>query len=229
MSTSEAELKQQLVDSIRMMERARLLDFNGHQSVRLPGTEYLLINSRKSSRSTLTLHDIVTIDLEGHLVDGDVEPPSEHYIHTSIYQRRPDVQSVAHTHPQWSTLFSIAHVPLRPVIIQGAVLGDVPVYDKPNLVSTRELGDELAETLGKGRAALIKAHGAVVAGGSIAQTFVLGYYLEENAYRQYMASQLGYAHSLAPEEIEVMSASVWQPKIIQKVWDNHYSKLMSER
>jgi L-ribulose-5-phosphate 4-epimerase len=222
-------LKAQLVDSIRMMERARLVDFNGHQSVRVPGyPDRVLINSRKSSRSALTVADIVMIDLEGHLLEGEVEPPSEHFIHTSIYRRRPDVQSVAHTHPQWSTLFSIARVPLRPVIIQGAVLGEVPVFDRPDLINNRALGDALAERLGDGRAVLMRAHGAVVAGGSVEEAFVLAYYLEENAYRQYMASQLGWAHALSPDEIERMAKSVWQPKIIRKVWDNHHSKLHAE-
>lgn len=52
-SSSDLEaLKARLVDSIRMMERAHLVDFNGHQSVRIPGSpDRVLINSRKSSRS----------------------------------------------------------------------------------------------------------------------------------------------------------------------------------
>lgn len=224
---TENELKHQLVDSIRMLERAKLVDFNGHQSVRIEGSDRILINSRKSSRSSLTVDDIVTIDLDGKLLEGSVEPPSEYFIHTSIYRRRPDLFSVAHIHPQWSTLFTIAQVPLRPVIIQGAVLGDIPVFPRPNLINTAELGRDLAETMGEHRGVLMKAHGAVLAGRNIMEAFVLSYYLEENAYRLYMASQLGYAHSLNEEEVEVMAKNVWVPKIVQKVWDNHYSKLQS--
>ncbi|MCL6592385.1 MAG: class II aldolase/adducin family protein [Alicyclobacillus sp.] len=219
-------LKQQLVEAIVMMEKARLLDFNGHMSARIPGTDKILINSRKSSRSALTEADIVTINLEGELLEGVDEPPSEYHIHTEIYRRRPDVGAIAHTHPQWSTLFSITQIPLRPVIIQGAVLGKVNVFQKPNLINTRELGVELAEALADHRAILMKAHGAVVAGEGIMETFVLSVYLEENAYRQYMASQLGYAHSLTDAEIAEMGRSVWQPKITKKVWDYHRAKFI---
>jgi len=218
-------LKQQLADAIQMMERARLLDFNGHMSVRVPDTEYMMINTRKSSRASVTVGDLVIIDMDGRLVEGSDEAPSEYYIHTEIYRRRPEVQSISHIHPQWSTLFSITQIPLRPVIIQGAVLGDVRIFQKPNLINTKELGEELAVALGQDCAILMKAHGAVVAGQSVVETFVLSYYLEENAYRQYMAAQLGYAHSLTEDEVKEMASSVWQPKIIQKVWNNHFSKL----
>jgi L-fuculose-phosphate aldolase len=82
------ELKQTLADAIRMMERAKITDFSGHFSARVPGTEYLMINSAKSVRSALTVDDIVTIDMDGKLVEGVDTPPMEFHIHTEIYRRR---------------------------------------------------------------------------------------------------------------------------------------------
>lgn len=113
-----AEQKQMLVDAILMMERAQVIDFNGHFSTRAVGTEHMLINSGQSVRSALTVGDIVTIDLDGNLVDGDAVPPMEFHIHAEIYRRRPDVNAVVHTHPLWSTLFSMVGQPVLPVIMQ---------------------------------------------------------------------------------------------------------------
>ena len=110
-----AELKQMLADALRMMEQAEVIDFNGHMSCRLPGTDHILINSGKSVRSALSAADIIAIDMQGKPVEGDLVPPMEFHIHTEIYRRRPDVNAVAHTHPLWSTLFSMVGERVLPV------------------------------------------------------------------------------------------------------------------
>ena len=69
---TKQQLKQSLADAILMMERAGIIDFNGHFSARLPGTEYMLINSGKSVRSALTATDIITIDMHGNPVEGKI-------------------------------------------------------------------------------------------------------------------------------------------------------------
>src|SRR5438105_15346888 len=102
------ELKQQLADALRMLERAEVIDFNGHMSCRLPGTEHVLINSGKSVRSALTADDIIAIDLDGKPGEGDVVPPMEFHIHTEIYRQSPGVNADAHTHPLAATLCSMA-------------------------------------------------------------------------------------------------------------------------
>jgi len=102
-----SELATTLADALRMLEAAEVIDFNGHMSCRVPGTGHILINSGKSVRSRITPADIIAIDMDGKPVEGDVAPPMEFHIHTEIYRRRPDVNAVAHTHPLWSTLFSM--------------------------------------------------------------------------------------------------------------------------
>ena len=219
------ELKRTLATTVRLLEKAGHIDFNGHVSARIPGSGHILINDRRSSRSSLTEKDIITMDLDGNVLDEGGEAPNEYPLHTQIYKKRSDVQAVIHTHPQWSTLFTIARVPLKPVVIQGAVLGEVPVFPKPHSISNVSIADELAETLKDHHAVLLKAHGAVLVGSSLMEAFVRSVFLEENARRQYMASQLGTAYPLEPEEIAETASFIWQPKNIQKVWDNHVSKL----
>lgn len=218
-------LKQHLVDAIRMLEMMKHIDFNGHVSVRIPKKDWILINSATASRRSLTEEDIIAIDLQGNVMEGNRRPPNEYPLHTQIYKRRKDIQAIAHTHPQWSTLFTITQTPLRPVIIQGATLGQIQVFQKSHSISNFEIADELAEKLGEYTIVLLKAHGAVITGETIIETFVRSVFLEENAYRQYMASHLGYAHSLDKEEIETMIPFLWRPQNVQKVWDYYRSKL----
>ena len=222
---NKAMLKEKIADAILMMERAEIIDFNGHFSARLPGTPHVLINSGKSVRSALTAADIVTIDMDGNLVEGDAVPPMEFHIHTEIYRRRPDVQAVAHTHPLWSTLFSMTGTPVRPVIMQAALLGEIQRFDKTASINQKALAEELATALGPHRVIMLKSHGAVVAAEGVLETFVLAVYLEETARRQYLARQLGEPAELSVADIETIRRNLWKPHLLQKVWDYHHAKL----
>lgn len=225
MTTTHLEQKQMLVDAMSMLERAQIIDFNGHFSARVPGTHHMLINSGKSVRSALTLDDIVTIDLDGNLVDGDAVPPMEFHIHAEIYRRRPDVNAVVHTHPLWSTLFSMAGKQVLPVIMQAAVIGKICQFDETASINTQPLAARLADALGEHRIVMLKSHGAVAAAEGILEAFVLAFYLEETAQRQHMASQLGDVAVLAPEQVEAIKRNLWKPHLLKKVWDYHHGKL----
>ena len=219
------QLKQSLADAILMMERAGIIDFNGHFSARLPGTDCMLINSGKSVRSALTAADIITIDMDGKPIEGADVPPMEFHIHAEIYRRRSDVHSVVHTHPLYSTLFTMAGKPILPVIMQAAVLGEIQYFDKTASINTKPLGEALATALGKHRVCVLRSHGAVAAAGGVMDAFVLGCYLEETAERQFMSSQLGEPHVLTPDEINTIGGNLWKPNLIKKVWDYHHAKL----
>jgi L-fuculose-phosphate aldolase len=220
-----SELRQMLADALRMMEQAEVIDFNGHMSCRVPGTDHVFINSGKSVRSALTAADIVEIDMDGRPVGTDVVPPMEFHIHTEIYRRRPDVQAVAHTHPLWSTLFSMAGEVVRPVTMQAAVMGPIRFFEKTASINQKALGEELAEALGPDRVIMLRSHGAVIAGADIVETFVLAIYLEETARRQYLARALGTPYALSADEVGTIGTNLRKPHLLRKVWDYHHAKL----
>jgi L-ribulose-5-phosphate 4-epimerase len=226
---SAQELKRQLADALRMLEQAEVIDFNGHMSCRLPGTPQILINSGKSVRSALMAEDIIAIDLDGKPVDGDVVPPMEFHLHTEIYRRRPDVNAVAHTHPLWSTLFSMAGERVQPVTMQAAVMGPIQFFDKTASINQKSLGEELAEALGPHRVVMLKSHGAAVVGADIVEAFVMGIYLEETAKRQYMARAIGTPYALTAAEVDKIGANLRKPNLFKKVWDYHHAKLRTQR
>ena len=223
-----AELRQQLADALSMMERAEVIDFNGHMSCRLPGTDHLLINSGKSVRSNLAASDVIEIDLDGNPVGHEVVPPMEFHLHSAIYRRRPEVNAVAHTHPLWSTLFSSAGEKVQPVTMQAAVMGPVQTFAKTASINQRPLAEELAEALGPHRVIMMRSHGAVTVGADIVEAFVLAIYLEETARRQYLARAIGTPYALAAAEVETIGTNLRRPHLLRKVWDYHHAKLRRE-
>jgi L-fuculose-phosphate aldolase len=217
-------LRKQLALALRMLERHGTIDFNGHFSARLPGRAGLLINAADSVRSNIRPEDFIAIDPDGRPLDGSRTPPMEFHLHAQIYLRRPDVHAVVHTHPLWSTVLTTAGQPWLPVTMQAAVLGSVPTFAKTASINSAALGQELAETLGSGKVALLRRHGAVSAAASVVDAFVQAVYLEENAHRQYLAAQIGTPEPLSAEECATIGRNLSRPALLQKVWDFHAAK-----
>lgn len=221
---SEPGQRQLLVDMIRMLERAAIIDHNGHCSARRDAASFY-INSGASVRGALTTGDIVTVDLDGNLIEGGARPPLEFHIHSEIYRRRPDVGAIAHTHPQWSTFLSMTGKPFKVVYAQASLLGDIPLMDSPLSINTKPMGETLAAILGDGAAVMLKAHGVVVAGADVLECFAMAAYVEENAYRQYMAMQIGEPYVFSAEEQRVSREKLKAPSLLRKTWDHYRSKL----
>lgn len=222
--TEQAPVKASLAEAIRVLARAEIIDHSGHASIRRDSGSFY-INSGASVRGAVTADDIVAVDLTGALVEGTARPPLEFHIHSEIYRARPDVTVVMHTHPKWSTYLTMTGMPYQPVFGQGVLLGDVPVLDSPLSVNNKAAGERLAATLGRGQAVLLKSHGAVVAAADLFECFALTVYLEENAYRQYMALQIGTPYVFSESEREACRANLRSPALFKKAWDHYRSKL----
>lgn len=222
---SVQDLKQQLADALSMMERAEVIDFNGHMSCRLPLSDHILINSGKSVRSNLSAADIIEIDMDGNPVGHEVTPPMEFHLHTAVYRARPDVNAVAHTHPVWSTLFSSAGQGVEAVTMQAAVMGPVQSFAKTASINEPGLAREVAQALGPHRVLMLRSHGAVTVGPDIVEAFVLAIYLEETARRQYLARAIGKPYVLSDAEVEKIGTNLRRPHLLRKVWDYHLAKL----
>jgi L-fuculose-phosphate aldolase len=219
------ELKQQLVDGIRMLEAADIIDYNGHASIRLD-EGHMLINAGNCQRSRLTTADICTIDMDGRVQGAATgKPPLEFHLHAGIYRARPDVKAVVHAHPKWSTYLTMTGTPYAPVYAQGSLVYPVPVLDSPNSINNREMADRLAATLGERPAALMKSHGAVTVGASLVEAFVLANYMEENAHRQYMALQIGTPYAFNLHELALCREKLWNAALFQRAWDHFKAKL----
>ena len=206
---SVERLKWEVVTCTRLLVLTKVLDFSGHVSARVPGTNLVLIQPRDTSRAALTPADMLTVDLDGEVVDGGGGPPPvEAVIHTALYRARPDVGAVCHGHPTVSTSFSMVDRPLLPVrhfaykFPQG-----LPVHADPAHIRTREQGDAVAATVGTGGGCLLRGHGTVVVGRTVPEVFMDCLDIEENARTLVYANALGKVVPLSAEEIGAIEDS----------------------
>ena len=122
------ELKKKLAMSSRMLFNSGLVDYSGHISARIPGSDHLLILPHPVSRATVVADDMVVTDFEGKVVEGKYKAPSEVYMHARAYKARSDIQSVAHLHNHMVAVLSMVDKPFFPASSNpGAFFGPGPM------------------------------------------------------------------------------------------------------
>lgn len=219
-------LKVKVAVACRMLCQAQLVDYSGHISVRIPNTDRFLINPHPISRAAVTPADVVTFDIEGRLLEGAWNLPSELPMHTRAYAARPDIQCVAHLHNRMVVVLSMANRLLVPASNTGALFGagPLPMYRDPALIQTNEQGDAVAKVLGDRDAAVLRGHGSVVVGQSIEWVFAGCVDLEESATRYYYASLLGPVEPYTADELARIGHGRRKMAVIQKIWDHAEAK-----
>lgn len=180
----ESSLRHDVATANRILERLGLSHAFGHASARVPGTNTFLLPTRRSP-GLAEADGLLVIDTEGRIVSGDGEPNSEFWIHARMYAARTDVGGVVHAHPPHCVCLTQIGEPHRIVHNQGGIFqGGVPEYSRIGLIRTRELGDLLAATMGKGTAVMMRGHGITTAFPDIRSAAVAALYLEESAALQ---------------------------------------------
>ena len=138
--------------------------------------------------------------LDGTPIDARGRAPYlERFIHGALYEARPDVMSVVHNHSESVIPFGVTAAKIKPIFHMGASIGhEVPVWDSHDhfgdtalLVENMEMGRDLAKLIGAGGTALMRGHGATVAGRNIRHAVYVSVYLEVNARLQKQAMDMG--------------------------------------
>ena len=212
MSELETALRNVVIAN-RILAHQGVVDAYGHVSIRHPLNPERFLLSRSRSPELVEEKDIMEFTLDGKPIGDDRRPPYlERFIHGGIYEARPDVNAVVHSHAEETLAFGISDVPLKPVIHVASSIGaHIPVWDIDEkfgsstnlLVVNPEQGRDLAKRLGAGRVALMRGHGFAAAGGTIQDVVRLSVYLPVNARVQTAAMRFGSYKPLAPGEIEV--------------------------
>ena len=189
-----------LVAANRILAFEGVFDALGHVSVRNPLNNERFFLSQSKSPELVSADDIMEFDLNGEPAAPDARPPYyERFIHAAVYESRPDVQSVIHSHANAVLPFSVSTIPLRAIMHSASEIGTiVPVWDirkdfgETNLlVSNMSQGRSLAESLGFGKAVLMRGHGFTAAVGSLPQPVMVAMYLPQNAQALMDALRLG--------------------------------------
>ena len=218
------ELKKKVALGNRVLFHQGLADYHGHLSARIPGTRKFLIKPVLAPLGSISSRDIITVDIDEYKAVCEQNwakaggkravtklkvPPRETMIHAAIYEARPDVNSVAHTHQPLATAFSVAGVPLLPIYNQAAPFApETPIFPSPRLIYTVQDGVDICRTLGDRMAMLLQGHGIVVVGDSLEYAAVHAIYLERTAHMQWVASSVGKPVTMPQKEIDIMKENM---------------------
>jgi len=227
MAEADAQrLREQLAACTRLLVMQEVMDFSGHVSARIPGTDHVLIQPRDTSRSALTADDILVVDLDCNILEGQGPAPSETALHTCVYRARPDAVAVCHGHPTMSTLFTIVDRPFVPVRNFAYRFADgVPVHPDTTHIRSEAQGKAVAETLGQHAVCLLRAHGTVVVSHSVEELLMDCLDVEENARSLLYANSLGALLPITRDEVTELRASYGRSGYrAGKIWEHYLAK-----
>jgi L-fuculose-phosphate aldolase len=155
---------------------------------------------------TLSESDVVLVDRESGAVREGETPSSELPMHLAVYEARPDVGALVHTHSPFATVLACLGRPIEPVHNSLALLGG-SIRVAPYATSgTEALGTAAVEALGDRQAVLLENHGVLVGGSDLAEATFLASTVEFCAKIQYFASLFGDPETLSDEAIEEIQA-----------------------
>ena len=198
----------------RILALHNVLDAYGHVSMRHPERDDRYFLACSISPAIAKVEDIIEFHLDGTPVDPGERRALyvERFIHSGVYEKRPDARAVLHSHAEDLLPFSVSRkIPLRPLIHNAGDMGhEVPVWDIADqfgdettlLVTSMEQGRDLACCLDRNRLALMRGHGFVSVGRTINDLVRLAVYIPRNARVQLVAMQMGEYKALSRGEVE---------------------------
>ncbi len=213
-------LLEELVIASRILAHEGICDAFGHVSVRRPDNPGRFFQARAVAPELVTRDHIMEFELDGTPISDDRKPFLERFIHGTLMEARPEVNSVIHSHSRGVIPFSVTGTPIRPLLHSSGVLGpSIPVWDAGDrfgdtnlLISSNDMGRDFARTFGEGRAALMRGHGSTVVGRTIREAVYTAIYLDVNAQLQLAAMQMGTVKYLTDGEIALIQSRLGDAK-----------------
>jgi L-fuculose-phosphate aldolase len=201
----------------------------GHASARDPRGRGVWMKPLGPGLTETTADDVVLVDREGQVLEGNGRRHVEFPIHTEIMARRPEVGAVVHSHPPHS--IALAAAGERVLAISHAatffVPPDIPRFTKTaNLITTPELGGSVAETLGDHSAAFLVNHGIVTVGPDLPTAVVQAIVLERACQQQMLTRSFG-AGLVASDDVEALAKreTIWHERTVRLVWEHLVRRL----
>lgn len=150
----------------------------------------------------MTPADMVVVDLDGKVVEGEHGPSSDTLSHLQIYAGREDVGAVVHTHSTYATAFAAVgrEIPCCLTAIADEFGGPIPCGGYARIGSD-EIGKELLASIGHSPAILMKQHGVFTIGATITKALQAAVMVEDVAKTVAIAHTLGQIRDLPADEI----------------------------
>jgi ribulose-5-phosphate 4-epimerase/fuculose-1-phosphate aldolase len=162
-----------------------------HISARVPGPEHhFLINPYGWMFEEITASSLVKVDLQGNVVGQSREMvnPAGFTIHSAIHDARKDAGCVMHLHTVAGTAVSSQEAGLLPLNQTAMLLnGRVAYHDFEGVALNHDERPRLVADLGDKTAMILRNHGTLAAGRSVAEAFTTMYFLERACEMQVAA------------------------------------------
>ncbi len=194
----------------KMLEDGLVEGTSGNISGRLEG-DLVCLSPSSVPYDTMTLEDLVIVDLDGNVVEGHRSPTTEKDLHLSALRLYPELGCVIHTHAVYATMFALAHEPI-PAVIEEVVVylgGDVPCCEYKGTGSV-ELGDEVAAKLADRGAALVANHGLVTCASTPEKALHNAALVERTAKIVWGTRAMGATVHPLPEKVNRNMAGVYK-------------------
>ena len=200
---SAQEVKEAVLRTAKEMLRTSLVEGTaGNLSGRLPDGNVVMTPSSLDYEE-MELGDLVVVDPEGNVVEGDRSPTTEKALHLACLRAHDDLGGVIHSHAMFATMFAVTGQPIPCVIEEFDVFvgGEVPVANY-KMTGSDELGDEVARWVENRGAVLMANHGLLTVGKDIETAMKVAHLVERTAKIIWGARLLGDLVPLPDETLE---------------------------
>jgi len=214
---SEAEwaMRVDVAACYRLVDHFGMTDLvYNHITARVPGSDHhYLINPYGLMYDEITASNLVKIDLDGNIVEDTQHEINQagFVIHSAVHGARPDVVSVIHTHSRAGSAVSALKEGFVPVT-QGAFqfYNRIAYHDYEGFALDLEERKRLIADLGPRNTMILRNHGLLTCGRSVAEAFRRIYYLEQACQFQLDAMHTGRPIVLPPAEVCEHTAQQWE-------------------
>ena len=160
----------------------------GNISARISDHQFAITPSGRAY-DTLTPDDIVIVNIEDGSYEGSVKPSGEKGVHAAVYQMRPQMNFVIHTHQNYASALSVLgeKIPVKEDN-DRLILSDVIPCAEYGMYATKKLVNAIKVKLQENercKAVLMKYHGVVCMGKDYEEAFSAAYTLEKVCQEEY--------------------------------------------
>jgi ribulose-5-phosphate 4-epimerase/fuculose-1-phosphate aldolase len=204
---TDQERKEQLAATITELYRAGLVTASGgNLSVRCASRDDAVwITPSRIFKGGLSADEMIMIDFDGRRMDvegnPDGNPSVEAVYHAGILKRRPEINSVIHTHAPLATVFAMCDMQMPPITTEAIFMMGLPVIPWA-MGGSRELADYMIEYVGNTNAggAFLRNHGLVTIGRNLREAADATYSIEHTIRILLLCKMTGKEPSVIPQE-----------------------------
>lgn len=200
------ELKKKVLDANLSLPKYGLVKFTwGNVSQITEDRKYIVIKPSGVDYETMKVSDMVVVDMDGNVVEGDLKPSSDTPTHIELYKSFPEISGITHTHSRWATIMAQAKLDIKATGTTHAdyFYGPIPVtrdmtkeeiegeYEKNTGLVIIETFSEKNLKADEVPAVLVANHGPFAFGKDAAESVFHSVVLEEVAFMDWHLEALG--------------------------------------